>query len=114
AGVADQLRGPPRGVPGHLLDDREQGGLHRRRVKPRHGRRPGRLDVLHRLQAHPVRRGQARRSVRAPRDARAVADLAGLMTLVSGFAAGLVTFVAARVLTGLGEGTFYSNDRTMV
>ena len=39
---------------------------------------------------------------------------AGLMTLVSGFAAGLVTFVAARVLTGLGEGTFYSNDRTMV
>ena len=39
---------------------------------------------------------------------------AGLMTLVSGLAAGLVTFVAARVLTGLGEGTFYSNDRTMV
>ena len=39
---------------------------------------------------------------------------AGVMTLVSGMAAGLITFVAARVLTGLGEGTFYSNDRTMV
>lgn len=39
---------------------------------------------------------------------------AGVMTLVSGFAAGLIGFVAARVLTGLGEGTFYSNDRTMV
>ncbi|TWP34840.1 MFS transporter [Leekyejoonella antrihumi] len=39
---------------------------------------------------------------------------AGVMTLVSGMAAGLVAFVAARVLTGLGEGTFYSNDRTMI
>jgi MFS family permease len=36
------------------------------------------------------------------------------MTLLSGLAGGLVTFVAARVLTGLGEGAFYSNDRTMV
>lgn len=39
---------------------------------------------------------------------------AGVMTLASGLATGLVAFVAARVLTGLGEGTFYSNDRTMV
>jgi ACS family D-galactonate transporter-like MFS transporter len=39
---------------------------------------------------------------------------AGVMTLVSGVATGLVAFVAARVLTGLGEGAFYSNDRTMV
>ncbi len=39
---------------------------------------------------------------------------AGLLTLVSGLVAGLVAFVAARVLTGLGEGVFYSNDRTMV
>lgn len=39
---------------------------------------------------------------------------AGVMTWVSGLAAGLVAFVAARVLTGLGEGAFYSNDRTMV
>ncbi len=39
---------------------------------------------------------------------------AGVLTLLSGLAAGLITFVAARVLTGLGEGTFYSNDRTMV
>jgi MFS transporter, ACS family, D-galactonate transporter len=39
---------------------------------------------------------------------------AGLLTLVSGLVTGLVAFVAARVLTGLGEGVFYSNDRTMV
>jgi ACS family D-galactonate transporter-like MFS transporter len=39
---------------------------------------------------------------------------AGLLTLVSGLVAGLVAFVAARVLTGLGEGVFYSNDRTLV
>jgi MFS family permease len=39
---------------------------------------------------------------------------AGIMTLVSGLVTGLVAFVAARVLTGLGEGVFYSNDRTMV
>jgi MFS transporter, ACS family, D-galactonate transporter len=39
---------------------------------------------------------------------------AGLMTLVSGLVTGLVAFVAARVLTGLGEGVFYSNDRTLV
>ena len=39
---------------------------------------------------------------------------AGLLTLVSGLMAGLVAFVAARVLTGLGEGVFYSNDRTLI
>src|SRR5207253_9547841 len=39
---------------------------------------------------------------------------AGVMTAVSGLAAGVVFFVAARVLTGLGEGVFYSNDRTLV
>jgi ACS family D-galactonate transporter-like MFS transporter len=39
---------------------------------------------------------------------------AGVMTLVSGVVTGLVAFVAARVLTGLGEGVFYSNDRTLV
>ena len=37
---------------------------------------------------------------------------AGVLTVVSGLMAGLVAFVAARVLTGLGEGVFYSNDRT--
>ena len=36
------------------------------------------------------------------------------MTVVSGLMAGLVAFVAARVLTGLGEGVFYSNDRTLI
>jgi ACS family D-galactonate transporter-like MFS transporter len=39
---------------------------------------------------------------------------AGLLTLVSGLVTGLIAFVAARVLTGLGEGVFYSNDRTLV
>src|SRR4029078_7855414 len=37
-----------------------------------------------------------------------------VLTLVSGLMAGLVAFVAARVLTGLGEGVFYSNDRTLI
>jgi ACS family D-galactonate transporter-like MFS transporter len=39
---------------------------------------------------------------------------AGVMTLVSGVTGGLVAFVVARVLTGLGEGVFYSNDRVLV
>src|SRR5215213_4591078 len=39
---------------------------------------------------------------------------AAVMTIVSGLMAGLVAFVAARVLTGLGEGVFYSNDRTLI
>jgi ACS family D-galactonate transporter-like MFS transporter len=39
---------------------------------------------------------------------------AGLLTIVSGLLTGLIAFVAARVLTGLGEGVFYSNDRTLV
>src|SRR3954469_6853627 len=37
-----------------------------------------------------------------------------VLTIVSGLMAGLVAFVAARVLTGLGEGVFYSNDRTLI
>ena len=37
-----------------------------------------------------------------------------MLTVVSGLVAGLVAFVAARVLTGLGEGVFYSNDRTLI
>jgi MFS family permease len=39
---------------------------------------------------------------------------AGVLTIVSGLVTGLVAFVAARVLTGLGEGVFYSNDRTLI
>jgi MFS transporter, ACS family, D-galactonate transporter len=39
---------------------------------------------------------------------------AAVLTVVSGLVAGLVAFVAARVLTGLGEGVFYSNDRTLI
>src|SRR4051794_27318034 len=39
---------------------------------------------------------------------------AAVLTAVSGLMGGLVAFVAARVLTGLGEGVFYSNDRTLI
>jgi MFS transporter, ACS family, D-galactonate transporter len=39
---------------------------------------------------------------------------AGIATLLSGFVTGLVMFIAIRVLTGLGEGAFYSNDRSLV
>src|SRR4051795_8585607 len=39
---------------------------------------------------------------------------AGLATLLSGIITGLVAFIAARVLTGLGEGAFYSNDRSLI
>jgi ACS family D-galactonate transporter-like MFS transporter len=39
---------------------------------------------------------------------------AGICTLLSGLVAGLVAFVAIRVLTGLGEGAFFSNDRSLV
>jgi MFS transporter, ACS family, D-galactonate transporter len=39
---------------------------------------------------------------------------AAVMTAISGLVAGVVAFVAARVLTGLGEGVFYSNDRTLI
>jgi ACS family D-galactonate transporter-like MFS transporter len=39
---------------------------------------------------------------------------AAVLTVVSGLMSGLVAFVAARVLTGLGEGVFYSNDRTLI
>jgi MFS family permease len=39
---------------------------------------------------------------------------AGIATLLSGLLTGLVVFIAIRVLTGLGEGAFYSNDRSMI
>src|SRR3954467_7136536 len=39
---------------------------------------------------------------------------AGLATLLSGVITGLVAFIAIRVLTGLGEGAFYSNDRSLI
>jgi MFS family permease len=39
---------------------------------------------------------------------------AGIATLLSGFVTGLVIFIAIRVLTGLGEGAFYSNDRSLI
>src|SRR3954451_17174841 len=39
---------------------------------------------------------------------------AGLATLLTGVLTGLVIFIAIRVLTGLGEGAFYSNDRSLI
>ena len=39
---------------------------------------------------------------------------AGIATLVSGVITGLVVFIAIRVITGLGEGAFYSNDRSLI
>jgi MFS family permease len=39
---------------------------------------------------------------------------AGLATILSGVVTALLGFVAFRVLTGLGAGLFYSNDRTVV
>jgi MFS transporter, ACS family, D-galactonate transporter len=39
---------------------------------------------------------------------------AGIATLVTGFVGGLVAFIVVRVVTGLGEGAYYSNDRTVI
>lgn len=39
---------------------------------------------------------------------------AGVATLASGVVSGLIAFVVLRVLTGLGEGVFYSNDRSLI
>lgn len=39
---------------------------------------------------------------------------AGVATFLTGLTGGLVAFVALRVLTGLGEGVWYSNDRSLV
>ena len=39
---------------------------------------------------------------------------AGLATVLSGLVTGLVAFIAIRVFTGLGEGAFYSNDRSLI
>src|SRR3954454_4604955 len=39
---------------------------------------------------------------------------AGLGPLLSGLVTGLVAFIAVRVFTGLGEGAFYSNDRSLI
>jgi MFS family permease len=39
---------------------------------------------------------------------------AGVATMLSGVITGLVAFIAMRVFTGLGEGAFYSNDRSLI
>lgn len=39
---------------------------------------------------------------------------AGITTLFTGVFNGLLVFIGLRVLTGLGEGVFYSNDRTII
>ncbi|WP_064750288.1 MFS transporter [Solirubrobacter soli] len=39
---------------------------------------------------------------------------AGIATMLSGVVSGIVAFIAVRVITGLGEGAFYSNDRSLI
>ncbi|MGW8380386.1 MFS transporter [Streptomyces sp. ODS28] len=39
---------------------------------------------------------------------------AGVATLLTGFVGGLTAFIVVRVVTGLGEGAYYSNDRTVI
>lgn len=39
---------------------------------------------------------------------------AGLTTLLTGLVGGLVAFIALRIVTGLGEGVLYSNDRSLI
>jgi MFS family permease len=39
---------------------------------------------------------------------------AAVATLISGLAGVLIAFIAARILTGLGEGLYYANDRTII
>ncbi|MGH3368996.1 MAG: MFS transporter [Nocardioidaceae bacterium] len=39
---------------------------------------------------------------------------AGVATILTGFIGGLVAFIVVRVVTGLGEGAFYSNDRSLI
>ncbi|MFH8985578.1 MFS transporter [Streptomyces varsoviensis] len=39
---------------------------------------------------------------------------AGAATIATGLVGGLVAFIVLRVVTGLGEGAFYSNDRTLI
>ena len=39
---------------------------------------------------------------------------AGIVTLLTGLVGGLITFILLRVLLGLGEGVFYSNDRSYI
>ena len=63
-----ELRGPHAHRARDRLDDPEQSRFHRRRVQPRHARRPRGLDVLPRLHAHPIPGRPVGRSVRAPRD----------------------------------------------
>ena len=39
---------------------------------------------------------------------------AALATLISGLCGALATFIAARIFTGLGEGIYYANDRSVI
>ena len=39
---------------------------------------------------------------------------AGLATIVTGLLTGLLAFIVIRVITGLGEGAYYSNDRSLI
>ena len=39
---------------------------------------------------------------------------AAIATFLSGLAGALVAFIAARIFTGLGEGVYYANDRSVI
>jgi MFS family permease len=39
---------------------------------------------------------------------------AGIATVLTGFFGGLLAFIVIRVVTGLGEGAYFSNDRTLI
>lgn len=39
---------------------------------------------------------------------------AGITTVLTGLTSGLIIFIALRVITGLGEGVMYSNDRSLI
>lgn len=39
---------------------------------------------------------------------------AGVVTVLTGVFSGLIAFIVVRVVTGLGEGAFYSNDRSLI
>ena len=76
--------------------------------------RPDRRPVLRGLHAHAVP-GRLSRRQYGHRTIIVVSLIwAGIATMLSGVITGLVAFIAMRVITGLGEGAFYSNDRSLI
>src|SRR4051812_28470303 len=114
AGLDGERRRPRADRPGCDVDDREQGRVPRRHGQAVRARRVDRRPLLRRLHAHAVSGRLARRPLRAPTIIVLSLVWAGLATMLSGVITGLVAFIAIRVFTGLGEGAFYSNDRSLI